>query len=695
MGNMIPGVALGLILLGGSNASLRTTHGAAGAAGVHPALALRAASDQDATTGAHDTDSYADAADAVMESIERELLDGATGGYAQARDKREPEFMWGNGVMFSALVAATRHDPEKYRPRLDRFFASMDRYWDNKARVPGYEPSPTPGNGNDKYYDDNQWMVITLTEAYELTGDAKYLERASQTLRFSLSGWDDQLAGGIWWHEGHKDASKNTCSNAPAAVACLRVARFVEPVDHVDWARRIVSWTSTHLQDKDGLFFDNVRVADGHVAKFKMTYNSGLMIRANLGLFRATGDRRFLDEAVRIGRACDSLVDAKSGVYKNTLRFTHLLVEADLELYRATTDETFLRRAKRNGDAALERWKTSPPKELIEQAAIARMLWLLADHQSPVGREFWSRSDSPRLPAEPAAPVPGDSVIRGAALGSEIVITTTSRLAGAIHSLTWNGKEFIDSADHGRQLQSASNLDCATPITSETFNPTEAGSRRDGAGTVSSGQLLHLVARGNTLETTSRMAFWLAPGETSEGNPAKNTTLLSNHLLRKHVRIGALGLDHLIRYDVTFVVPPGEHHTHAVFEALTGYMPWEFQKFWTLESDGTLEPIDAGPGEQSRPLVFSTDDAMFAMGIYSPDQPSPGYQSAGYGRWAFDWAKVVKWNCVFRVSDSRGLPPGQYMYHMYVAVGTLDDVRSALHAARRAAGPHDQAHPSK
>lgn len=137
----------------------------------------------------------------------------------QARDKRDPEFMWGNGVMFSALVAATRHDPEKYRPRLDRFFASMDRYWDNKARVPGYEPSPTPGNGSDKYLDDNQWMVITFTEAYELTGDAKYLERANQTLRFSLSSWDDQLAGGIWWHEGHKDAS-DACSNAPAAVAC-------------------------------------------------------------------------------------------------------------------------------------------------------------------------------------------------------------------------------------------------------------------------------------------------------------------------------------------------------------------------------------------------------------------------------------------------------------------------------------------
>ena len=33
---------------------------------------------------------------------------------------------------------------------------------------------------------------------------------------------------------------------------------------------------------------------------------------------------------------------------------------------------------------------------------------------------------------------------------SKIVITTTSRLAGAIHSLTWSGHEFINTTNHGR-----------------------------------------------------------------------------------------------------------------------------------------------------------------------------------------------------------------------------------------------------
>ena len=129
----------------------------------------------------------------------------------------------------------------------------------------------------------------------------------------------------------------------------------------------------------------------------------------------------------------------------------------------------------------------------------------------------------------------GHAVIRGPAGGSEIVITTTPRVSGAIHSLTWNGKEFIDSIDHGRQLQSAANFDLGTRFTGETFNPTEAGSRRNGAGESSSSRLLHLVTTQNSLQTTSRMAFWLAPGETSAGNSAKNKQILSNTTVRLRI----------------------------------------------------------------------------------------------------------------------------------------------------------------
>lgn len=275
----------------------------------------------------------------------------------------------------------------------------------------------------------------------------------------------------------------------------------------------------------------------------------------------------------------------------------------------------------------------------------------------------------------------GDAVIRAPAGPSEIVVTTTRRLAGAIHSVRWNGKEFIDSFDHGRQLQSAASFDCAQPgeFWAERYNPTEAGSRRDGVGDLSSSRLLRLRAEGRELETTVRMAYWLAPDEESSGRRARNTEVLSRHQVTKQVRIGYRDLPHVLDYRVTFTVPDGERHHYAQFEALTGYMPPEFSRFYRFERrTGELLPLDDGPGEQADPVVLATEDGSHAMGVFSPDQPSRGYEHAGYGRFRFAAEKVVKWNCVFRVRDAAGIRPGDYRFRMFVPVGTLADVRKSL-----------------
>ncbi len=283
------------------------------------------------------------------------------------------------------------------------------------------------------------------------------------------------------------------------------------------------------------------------------------------------------------------------------------------------------------------------------------------------------------MAGEPSRPPRADLTVRRVAGNSEIVITTTSRLAGAVHSLTWNGREFINSTDHGRQLQSASSFSSEGKHWAEAFNPTEAGSRDDGAGPNSTSRLLHSVATEDALQTTTQMAFWLSPGQKSEGHPAINTTRLSNHLLTKRMRIGLPDLPHVIRYDVTFTVPLGERHTFAQFEALTGYMPEEFRSFWTFRpQSGELQPISDGPGEQPYPIVLSTEDGSHAMGIYSPQQPSAGFENAGYGRWRFERERVVKWNSVFRQRHADGIAPGDHSFRNFVIVGDRETVRTSL-----------------
>lgn len=285
------------------------------------------------------------------------------------------------------------------------------------------------------------------------------------------------------------------------------------------------------------------------------------------------------------------------------------------------------------------------------------------------------------------ATVNGDSVIRGKAGESEIVIKTTNRLAGAIDSLTWNGVQFIDSFDHGRQLQSALSFDGGSnePFWAERFNPTEAGSRGDHTGDTSTSHLIHLSAVDNLLETRVQMAFWLPPGEKSFGRPALNQTELSNHQLSKQVRIGWKELPHVIRYETTFHVADNEPHRFAQFEALTGYMPEHFNRFLTWDPQkNRIQSLDDGPGEQALPVVFSTVDKQHAMAIFCPEgvlgQPAECGDLSGptYGRFRFKNEKVVKWNCVFRVRNQPKIVAGDYQFSMFVVVGSLSQVQSTL-----------------
>ena len=117
------------------------------------------------------------------------------------------------------------------------------------------------------------------------------------------------------------------------------------------------------------------------------------MLRALLGLYRATGQKEYLEQAQRIGKAADWFLDRKTGVYRDAVRYAHFMVEADLELYRTTKEEYLLKRAKRNVDAFYESWKAKPPDDMISNAAIARLLWLMAETETDAGRAFWQNAD--------------------------------------------------------------------------------------------------------------------------------------------------------------------------------------------------------------------------------------------------------------------------------------------------------------
>jgi hypothetical protein len=116
------------------------------------------------------------------------------------------------------------------------------------------------------------------------------------------------------------------------------------------------------------------------------------------------------------------------------------------------------------------------------------------------------------------------------------------------------------------------------------------------------------------------MAFWLTPGETSAGHPALNPTELSNVELTKRVQVVWRNLPQVVDYRVPFHVPETERHSLAQFEALTDYLPAEFDTFWVFEPQrgGTWPHSMMAPGNcRSRSFL----------------QPATAVRRWGSGRW--------------------------------------------------------------
>jgi hypothetical protein len=265
--------------------------------------------------------------------------------------------------------------------------------------------------------------------------------------------------------------------------------------------------------------------------------------------------------------------------------------------------------------------------------------------------------------------------LSGTFKGSPIVLRATPRNAGAIDSLVWRGKEFINDYDHGRELQSASFFN----NWGQCYNPTEAGSRRDHTGPTSSSRLIEGRTTATALITRTQMAFWLEPGEAAtcpRGTGAVNKTVLSDHVVEK---VTTLQAGNVLEHDVTFVVP--ENYETATFEVITAYLPIEFSQLLGFDpATRTTRPIGDGKGGQPLPVIAATRDGQFAFGHYSSGLPQARWPRTGYGRWLYadmpgPGNATTKVNCVYR---TRPVPAGRHRFTCYSVFGTLDQVTATL-----------------
>jgi hypothetical protein len=232
-------------------------------------------------------------------SNKKDTLTYMEGGGVQ---EKAVSFLWPFSGMLSATnvllqIPAVRH---KYKAYLDTCVIGLEKYRDTSRSPVGYQAYPPMFEKSDRYYDDNGLVGIDYMESYFNTKNPLYLRRAEDAFRFIISGWNEDLGGGVTWLEGHRD-QKPACSNGTATLVALKIYKGSKNPYYLDWGKKFYNWMYDNLRDSIGVY-SNDKKMNGKVNRTFYTYNSGFMLEAAVLLYQFTGDKKYLQQAQQLAK---------------------------------------------------------------------------------------------------------------------------------------------------------------------------------------------------------------------------------------------------------------------------------------------------------------------------------------------------------------------------------------------------------
>lgn len=156
------------------------------------------------------------------------------------------------------------------------------------------------------YYDDEGWWALAWIDAYDLTGQQRYLQTAQDIFADMTGGWDDTCGGGLWWSKkrSYKNAIANELFLSVAAHLSNRALTEKERSEYAFWANREESWFR-----RSGMIERNHLISDGLTStckdnrKTKWTYNQGVILGGLVELARHDHSRAPLRRARQIANA--------------------------------------------------------------------------------------------------------------------------------------------------------------------------------------------------------------------------------------------------------------------------------------------------------------------------------------------------------------------------------------------------------
>jgi hypothetical protein len=256
------------------------------------------------------------------------------------RGDRQFSYLWPYIAMLSATNAmlGLPAPQRNYLSQLQQLLAGLEQYW----QAPAYASYVVADGSGQRFYDDNAWVGMELLAAYNILKDRALLDRTQVLFDFILTGWSSDLGGGLYWREGDR-STKNTCSNGPAAVLALQLYQATGDGQYLGWALRLYEWTMQHLRAPNGLYWDKID-GRGRVDRATYTYNTGIMIQAQVLLYQATQTQSYHDGAVELARqSLDSFAPVASAqrFFPPTPWFNAVLFRSYLALRTMTGDSSF------------------------------------------------------------------------------------------------------------------------------------------------------------------------------------------------------------------------------------------------------------------------------------------------------------------------------------------------------------------
>jgi hypothetical protein len=148
-----------------------------------------------------------------------------------------------------------------------------------------------------EFNDDVMWICIANLRGYQMTGNTKWREHAHANFDAVYArAWDTNFAGGgLFWKTENR--SKNTCVNAPAAIAACLLWKACGDPKYRDKANEIIDWNKKVLSDGHGWIYDSIRT-NGRVSQVSFSYNQGTFIGACNLLGRTNDAAEVMDYAM-------------------------------------------------------------------------------------------------------------------------------------------------------------------------------------------------------------------------------------------------------------------------------------------------------------------------------------------------------------------------------------------------------------